>query len=387
MVFVTDNTNSSKDEFRYLPIYKIMGTQEVSGEIGMEIEVEGNKFPKHEYGDYEEVDGHLIPDEWRYVRDGSLRGVDNAEYVFRQPLKFDEVEGALNNLWDMFDNYGTVLDDSNRTSVHVHLNVQQWHLNRLTSFVALYLCVEELLTQWCGDHRVGNLFCLRAQDAPAIVSQFKSFIKSGGEGGFNNNLHYSGMNFAALGKYGSIEIRSLRGVNNPDTILTWVKILQRIYNLSAEYKDPRSVCEGFSQEGAMALLHKILGEYTNSLISEIEYNNSQIIRAVHSGIRLAQDVCYCADWSKFKELKVTKDPFMRDETVPVPGLQTVAPSLDAFAQSYNDAYYAIYGEYPTNDLGAAGAPTPQHAPIGNGHTWILEPMSTEDAEEDSDDYF
>src|SRR5690349_22399742 len=148
-----------------------VGVKETKGDIGIEIEVEGNKFPKHAYEGYDAVDPERIPKQWDYHRDGSLRGEDNAEYVLKKPLKFSEVPKAINDLWQMFSDYGTVLDVSNRTSVHVHLNVQDFYINRLCSFAAMYLSVEDILTGWCGDHRVGNLFCLRAKDTPAIVTE------------------------------------------------------------------------------------------------------------------------------------------------------------------------------------------------------------------------
>src|SRR5690606_4744320 len=105
-------------------IETLLRKKSTDGEIGIEIEVEGNKFPKHAVEGYDGVDPHFIPDMWQYHRDGSLRGEDNAEYVLKNPIKFSEVPDAVNKLWEMFDKYGTVLETSNRTSVHVHLNAQ-----------------------------------------------------------------------------------------------------------------------------------------------------------------------------------------------------------------------------------------------------------------------
>src|SRR3546814_4763102 len=97
-----------------------------------------------------------------------------------------------------------------------------FHLIRLCSFFALYFLVEELLTAWCGEHRVGNLFCLRAKDAPAIVSEIKKTLQNE-KIYFHDGMHYAGLNAGALTKFGSVEIRSLRGVNDKQIIEDWVR--------------------------------------------------------------------------------------------------------------------------------------------------------------------
>lgn len=273
------------------------------GDIGIEIECEGNKFKKQ-----------YLPEPWRYEHDGSLRGADNAEYIFKTPQKFEDVPAAVNKLWAMFEEFGTVLDDSNRTSVHVHLNVQGFHLNRLCSLMGLYVAVEEVLTMWCGDHRVGNLFCLRCKDAPAIVSKMKKFFQQDNDSTqvLTEGLHYAGMNAHAMMKYGSLEIRSLRGVTDPDIIIDWVAILRRIYDLSAEYPDPRSITENFSGGGPIEFLRMVLGDKYDVVRDNIEISDDQLRQVLTDGIRLAQDLCYCRDWSQYKPADVSKDPFGRN---------------------------------------------------------------------------
>lgn len=290
----------SSKKTRGYDIKTLLNKKEEKGKIGIEIEVEGNKFKKTE-----------IPSPWKYVKDGSLRGEDNAEYVLRSPIEFNKVPDAIATLWKMFTDYGSVLDDSNRTSIHVHLNAQHFHLNRLCSFFALYFSIEELLTEWCGEHRVGNLFCLRAKDAPAIVSHLKDFIQKEGNVHTSENLHYGGLNAHSLIKFGSIEIRSLRGVSDPQMILDWVSILERIYNLSDEFKDPRVLCENFSGNGPLEYMQMILGDKTNLIRDSIQWDMQRIKESLYDGIRLAQDLCYCREWSEYKPVILEKDPFNR----------------------------------------------------------------------------
>lgn len=319
-------------------ILNILGRNPTTGDIGLEVEVEGNKFPKDT-----PTGQTYIPAEWKYCKDGSLRGKDNAEYVFRKPLLFSEVPNAVKRLWDMFGKYGSILDDSNRTSVHVHLNAQKFYLNRLAAFLAIYYSVEEILTKWCGSHREGNLFCLRSKDAPAVVSKLKKFIKNDGQQEYlDQGLHYAGLNAHALMKFGSIEIRTLRGVTSPEPILTWVSILERIYKMSAEYPDPRVFVDEFSGNGPIAFFDKVLGTNANIIRHETELTDTQIMESMYDGIRLAQDIAYCREWSEYNPVAVEFDPFDRKVRTTLAPFEAALQNLQAqSAQSFSTQWGSI----------------------------------------------
>lgn len=309
--------SKKKTRLESFTIKSLFGVRPKTGKVGLEVEVEGNGFPKsyEESGD-EDADGeHLIPYQWRYTHDGSLRGYDNAEYILVQPLEFHKVGAAVDDLWQMFKDYGSKLDESNRTSVHVHLNVQEFRLNRLCAFAGLWFCVEDLLTKWCGDHRVGNMFCLRANDAPAIVSKLRKLVTKGDIRGITNDdgLHYAGFNTQALAKFGSIEIRTLRGATDPETIKIWVNILHRLYDLSEQFEDdPRQVCQTFSGQPWIDFLRGILGEYTDFVIEGSGMTEEEVRRSVHQGVRIAQNICFCTSWEEYRGTDPVKsDPFGR----------------------------------------------------------------------------
>jgi len=311
---------SRETELQRYPLVHLTRAKPVNGDIGIEIEMEGNKFPKTN-----------IVAPWTYHKDGSLRGQDNAEYVLNGPIAFSSVPKALDSLWNMLKEYGTELDDSNRTSVHVHLNVQKFHLNRLCAFLGMYFSVEELLVQWCGDYRVGNLFCLRAKDAPAIVSRVKKFIQSSCQKPLTDNFHYAGVNAHAISKYGSLEIRSLRGVTSPEPILQWVSILKHIYDLSATFKDPRDVPCLLSSKGAFAYLDTVIGaDNAKVVLSNIPYDQDQVRNALYDGIRLAQDICYCMDWDNFTPITMKEDPFGRASKA-IPDLTELLHQIQAYS--------------------------------------------------------
>lgn len=310
-----------------LPIGAIVRKTGTIGEVGIEIECEGNKFPLPRAN----VKGTHTPvpfdkSAWSYVHDGSLRGDDNAEYVLSKPILFSEVPAAVDELWSKLDKFGTVLDDSNRTSVHVHLNVQTFHLNRLAALMAIYFTFEELLTEFCGSHRVGNLFCLRAKDAPAIVSQMKKFIIADGKYPLKDGMHYAGFNAGALFKFGSVEIRTLRGATSPGIVTDWVAILERIYRASADYTDPRDFCGLLSSEGPTQFFDSILGDKAVLVREVVGWDEERVRESLYEGIRMAQDICYCRPWEDVANFDLKPDPFGRDP-------QKIVNKLQAFVTS------------------------------------------------------
>ena len=318
-------------------IQDIMDSRTYQGEVGLEVEVEGNTFPKtkHIYSEdgldilHYDTRHPLIPERWVYTQDRSLRGNDNAEYIIAQPTTFAEVPEAIDELWDMFEKHGSVLDDSNRTSIHVHMNVQKWHINRVCAFFGLYIIVEDILTHWCGDHRVGNLFCLRAKDAPGIISRLKVFFKTESPHSIVNGMHYSGLNAHAMKKLGSLEVRTMRGVSDPEIIKIWVATLEHIYKLSAEYADdPRDVVHGFSGQSRRDFLNHVVGPHADKIVEECGMTAQQVENSLLEGIRLAQQLCYCRDWSKYKPNKNVRDVFGRKGEKKGLMPQPVAASFD-----------------------------------------------------------
>jgi hypothetical protein len=323
----------SAQEMPGLNLGFILGLKDKSlkkGEVGIEIEIEGKRLPG--------VTTEPPPSPWLYKADHSLRGDENGEYVLNEPVMFSEVPQTLNKLWECFEKSKTKINDSNRTSVHIHLNCQRWHLNRLASFAALHFIMEDILTEWCGEHRVGNLFCLRARDAEAIVTWLKKFVQHDGEKELPDGLHYSGFNVQALPKFGSVEIRTLRGVSDPNVIQDWVAIYERLYNLSGDYKEPTEICDWFSAEGPMAFFERVLGPAAHIVKNGVDMGGDEITDCLCAGVRRAQDIAFCRDWSLFKTVDVTDNPFglsrkkLVEKAMTANGYESEADELDVSAQ-------------------------------------------------------
>lgn len=329
MVFITKKQAKQSG----LPIVALLNRSPTPGEVGLEIEVEGNKFPKPPNYNSEQAKPMPGLPGWSAVKDGSLRGADNCEYVLTNPIGFDEVEDKMEALWKAMADYGTVFSASNRTSVHVHLNAQNFHLNRLASFMALWFCFEEVLTEWCGEYRVGNLFCLRGKDAPAIVKYARDFIRSDAQTALGEQLHYGGLNINALFKFGSLEIRTLPGVDNPQRVVQWVNILRRLYDMSKEFPDPREICSLFSMHGPTAFFDKILGDTAEIVRQGISFDGDQVKDSMYEGIRMAQDLCFCREWDDYKPEEYKPDPFGRPTRKKSSSMELLSAELEDYPLS------------------------------------------------------
>lgn len=262
------------------------------GDVGVEIEVEGDNLPH--------------PDKyWRREADGSLRG-ESAEYVLTKPLTLAQLTIALKYLEKAYKDNGSVIHDSVRAGVHVHVNVQKLTIVELFNFITLYLVLEELLVQYCGPTRVGNLFCLRACDADYLIDRLKHALRRGHFRTLvDDNLRYASMNVKSLGSYGSLEFRAMRSTTDFNVLHTWASVLVRLREAAKGFADPTDIINGFSEGEAEGFLDRTLGEY-----ADIFRQYGDVAGCLTRGMRIAQDVAFATDWQKFYDDK------RRDDEVP-----------------------------------------------------------------------
>lgn len=253
------------------------------GDVGVEIEVEGKRLPK-------------IDKFWKMEQDGSLRGEENIEYVLRKPSTLNQLAIALKFLDKAYRDNDAVVDDSVRAGVHVHVNVQGLNIVELYNFMTLYLILEEVLVEFCGETREGNLFCLRASDADYLIyrlvraaqrRRFRELV--------DDNLRYASMNVKALGTYGSLEFRAMRGTRDLDVIQTWANIIVGLREHAKTYTDPTDIVNGFSEGEVDGFLVRALGDNAE-LFKKGDYR-LKLMR----GMRQAQDVAFCCKWQEFLE--------------------------------------------------------------------------------------
>lgn len=256
------------------------------GEVGIEIEVEGHNLPK------------MIPSYWKHVPDNSLRGGENAEYILKQPCLRRSVPKFLKYLKAQLDKSKAKIDESNRTSVHVHLNMSKKSLVDCYTFMMMYFIFEPLMSNIAGDSRAHNLFCLQAMDAEYIVDVLARSAKNRKFNPDPEKLRYTSVNACAITKFNSIEFRALRGTVDPDVIAEWVDLLLKIKDAAEGYKDPTEVIGQFSRVGPEQFIEDVFKRKARLLLNQKNYADQ-----MWEATRLVQEIAFATDWDEQQKPK------------------------------------------------------------------------------------
>lgn len=276
-------------ELKLMKIRDLYGLKLELGEIGIEIELEGSKFPTK------------LEKYWQAKSDGSLRGV-SIEYVLTKPLSRRDYARALKYLTNAQKERGTTLKNTGNAGVHIHINVQELNMVQVYNFICLYLIYEDMLMSFCGESREGNFFCLRSKDAEYLLKVLIESAKEEHWGNFRGgNLRYASINVGALSKFGSLEFRGMRSPTDNDTIILWVETLLKLKDAAKRYKTPKHVIEAFSIEGQEYFTKKIFGIFSKKIFKDYNWGEQLI-----EGMWRAQDVAYCTDWETLLKKKTGK---------------------------------------------------------------------------------
>ena len=130
--------NISADPCTYTPSDKFVS----SSLVGVEFELEGmNRF---------RVDDPEFAAYWKIVEDGSLRD-GGKEFVLSRPFAGADLDKALSLFDKHVSKSGHDIKISDRTSVHVHIDVRDLTFAQLTIF-------ETALFNMAGETRANNIF-------------------------------------------------------------------------------------------------------------------------------------------------------------------------------------------------------------------------------------
>lgn len=275
---------------------KYVNLNMTDADVGIEVEVEGERVSPH-HSDY-----------WKSEIDHSLRGDSNCEYVLRSPISIDRVEESLMDLQAHLNDCG--VKPSIRTGVHVHVNVQNLSMIELANFITLYLVVEDLLLDVCGEGRQSNLFCLKACEADYYIQNVSKFFNMQRLEYLNDDIRYSSLNLVSLTKFGSVEFRAMRTPDNVLDLKPWVDTLYHLRELSKQYAKPDDVLELFSGEDHKDFVRRLLPHYAEQLIVDSNFESK-----IKKGMRCAQDLAYSVNWDKWDIEDEPEPPKPEEETL------------------------------------------------------------------------
>lgn len=263
--------------------------------IGVELEYEGEHL-------------HINPVEfWKTNVEHSLReykGHLPVEYVLIKPLPRDKLTSALKYLEAKMKAAGSNPVSSPRTSTHVHLNAQGMTWKQIITWVCTYALVEDILVEYSGKERIGNLFCLRTRDTHHFITCLESAIKNEQYNLVTDHqLRYTSMNLASIQKFGSVEFRSMRSPISFDDLNKWIDVLQAIKVASLSWKNPREVVEFFEKHGPSATLKRI---FPVPWMYDL-FDHPKLKEIMWEAIREVKDVAFASDWlPKTQQVETTK---------------------------------------------------------------------------------
>lgn len=279
-------------------VQEITGARKAVGDLGIEIETEA-------------VDPYVVPPipGWKAITDGSLRDF-GMEYVSKGPIAYADLKPALKNWKDALGGVHRKLrTDSISTSVHVHVNMQDQTPVGALNFYLCSILFENVLSQFAGPDRIGNLFCLRTVDAEDQFNSIKRNVQRATNdaqflNGFNpNNYKYSNVNTVPLLGFGSVEHRVMRGTTDIDEILVWSQTLHNIREFAKSFDTPVDIVRGMKNLGVEGLLDKGLGEHKD----QFKYNDWEL-DLLRNFIYVADMATCRTDWNlKAPESKVSKN--------------------------------------------------------------------------------
>lgn len=272
-----------------LTISELHGQKSRKGAVGIELEVE---FDPKKGLPLVTVEGP-----WRQIEDNSLR--NGFEYVTRQPLKIGpDLHGKIKGMTDNINKHSVSL--SNRCSVHIHRNIQEFTPVQVWNTILAYWILEAPLLNFCGTSRRHNHFCLSVHEAPGIIHRcyedlkadipFSTFKES--------SCKYGGQNLSVVKRLGSLEYRGMRGSTDPDLIHLWATTVHHIGERAKEFRDPAAIMDFYLDSNKDQFLLRML-----------PYAFIQHIKSTQDYVGLIKkhvyDLCDLAyfhdDWLKWQE--------------------------------------------------------------------------------------
>lgn len=329
----------------------IFGHKNKRGHVGIEVEVEAAK--------------QLPPLEvkpWTCKPEQSLRGY-GMEYITTGPIlcNSDKTE-ALKALSDLlFDKYYKVDHDSPRTSVHVHVNVLGLTPTQVYTAACAYWLLENPLMKWCGPTREGNKFCLRLKDAEGILGLIKGDMRNVEKQQYlpfqsykADYCKYGGLNLNAIGRFGSLEFRGLRGVYDTKTMDLWSTSMYTLVTRAAEaFESPSALMDYYYKHGPYRLISKLLED---DLVDQL----TDIADGIEENAERVCHLAYMHNWTAWSKntdefIKKCKERSADSVMITANTLNWVSASGATLGATVMPQYAAIVAGTGTPDWQQAGA--------------------------------
>lgn len=181
--------------------------------VGLELEIEGWLHEEPQLRGF------------TFETDGSLR--NNGIEAITRPTRLKYVPELLKKFFNTFEvsdkNY------SERCSIHVHVNCQNFTISQVQSLAALYQMFEGLLFAFVGADRSNNIFCVPWSQC-LLPLDMASSIASDPEHKIRNWEKYTALNLIPLRTQGTVEFRHMHGSCDVEKITNWLNIICSLHS-------------------------------------------------------------------------------------------------------------------------------------------------------------
>lgn len=258
--------------------------------VGIEVEVENIQalpaFPHF----------NVFDPIWSAKGDESLRN-NGVEYV-SAPIKGNNIPLALKALEKYLKEHQPKHEFTDRTSVHVHVNVRKLTFEQLLTYVVTYMLVEESLFGYVAKHagisRFNNINCVPLIESDFYIGldraikahqqkQYTSVISSFQTGW----KKYSALNPLPITNFGTIEFRQMAGTCDALVLITWINLLLSI----RKYAVTHTLDETFKtikELNTNSNYHIFLGEVFGDLAIHVQ--SPSITHELEAGVCAVKDL-------------------------------------------------------------------------------------------------
>ena len=280
--------------------------------IGIEVEVE--RISKQTSIMRLGREGYL----WNNVADGSLR--NNGREFVSAPIRGKNIPYAINLLCQTLKKSESCIghEFSDRTSVHVHLDMQQSTVEQILNLILTYLMVESTLYKYVGGDRSKNIFCVPIIES-TLSGSLRELLALYKAGDLNKailslrNWHkYTGFNLAPLFTKGTVEFRQMVGTSDSNKILTWINLLLSIKKWS-HAQNFEQILDRFINMNTTSEYSHFIQDVFGSLAEEfrfIDLQEEMEIAVIFIKDLIIQDTLKQTDLVSTNEVR--KDPFKFD---------------------------------------------------------------------------
>ena len=288
--------------------------------IGLELEIDA-RSPTPNEGHLDALVSPTTKAKWMAIRDGSLRGDYAREYIVNKPINREELRPMLEGLFAMFKTMKSKIDNSNRCSTHVHLNMGGKKINEITAVMCLWTIFEQSLINFCGEERQTNHFALSSSESNATLTAWEQYLRYG-HAHWDRNLKYQAMNVLPLFDKGSLEIRCGAAANDAEGPIVWATLLDHLVDFAIERysKGIPLIGSDLSERGGSSLFEELCSR--DSILLPVygdviagSGGNELFNDACLRGFRNCQPIVYgfpWETWHKMIEKEYVPDPFARE---------------------------------------------------------------------------